>query len=407
MPTNPPTESTIPMTDDSDIQHLKKQMDQYTSNLRHFENQAAKFGGESNVPIYLMNDLHETRQMLDQLTMQLGKLGVTVAPVASTFQLPSSMEHYNPEQTLRECQEYILDNLETLIDNPSRSLLSRAKHRVHTTFRMLDSERKGILLQFLYDEQLIGYESSGEVQNAILSLESADLRGINANGRYLNGCDLTRAHCHIGQFNGTSMKNATLRNTLCKGASFSEANLIKSFLANSNFSKSDFQNANLSDANLSDANLSDANLSDANLSDANLSDANLRKANLVDAKMTDSNLANANLSDANLSDAQLTRSDLSGAELSFANLTGIIAIGTSFNRASLSGVNFSRAILIGASFVSSRIYSAKFNNAYLDGATFISSDINEVDFLDSNLTHDQLKEASSYQEVILPFHLPD
>lgn len=294
------------MTDSSHIQHLKAQLKQYTTNLRHLETQAAKFGGESNVPLYLMNDLRATRQSLDQLASQLRKLGVSIAPVTSTFQLPTTIESYNPEQTLRECQEYILDNLETLFDNPSRAFLSRIKHRVHTTFRMLDGERKGILLKFLYDERLIGYDDPTimeESSTSLISLESADLRGIQATHLSLNGCNLARAHCQDGNFSASELYRINLYKAVCQDTIFSGAAMC-------------------------DSNLRNTDLSNSILASADLAYADLRGAKLEDAILTSTNLIFAGLDTANLTGAILTSADLSGARFA----------GTIFNNTNLTNV---------------------------------------------------------------------
>lgn len=96
-----------------------------------------------------------------------------------------------------------------------------------------------------------------------------------------------------------------------------QGNLSKAHLSQVNLSK-----ANLSEANLFRANLRFTQLSEANLFDADLSLANLSGADLSQANLYDGNLSGANLSLANLSGADFSGADLSGADLTLANLFG-------------------------------------------------------------------------------------
>ena len=277
------------MTDAAHIQHLKALREQNITNLRHLETQAALHGGESNIPIYLMNQLRQTLQTLNQLTAQLRKLGVTVPTTTTTMELPTTTEPYNPEQTLLECQEYILDNLDALLNTPPRALLSRVKHRIHTTFRNLDGERKGILLKFLYDEHLIGYhDENRSVLPAIISLEMADLRGMQVNKYYLAGCNLQRTQCHDAQCMGTNF-----RGSLLDQSSWDRANLIYANMSEAAVTGARFYKATLTGAVLHGTNLSVAKLDGADLSDAGLHGANLTLAYLSDAILTQEQLAQA------------------------------------------------------------------------------------------------------------------
>jgi uncharacterized protein YjbI with pentapeptide repeats len=123
--------------------------------------------------------------------------------------------------------------------NQDDAVWAMARARTLAVLRSLDGNRKGQIVMFLHEADLIGKvvrEESGERQviEAIIDLRAADLGsawldGANLSGVYLSGADLRSAW--------------------------------------------------LSDANLSDANLRGANLN-ADLSGANLSDADLRSAKL-------------------------------------------------------------------------------------------------------------------------------
>lgn len=137
--------------------------------------------------------------------------------------------------------------LQAYIDNMSELLLEKklrysqskdevrniARVRTVTTLSRLDSERKGRVLHFLYESELI---MKG---NKIVDLSYADL---------------------------------------------SNANLVQFDKSGADLSGTDLSGANLSGAKLIGTNLSGANLSRANLQGANLSGADLSRANLQGAK---------------------------------------------------------------------------------------------------------------------------
>ncbi len=154
-----------------------------------------------------------------------------------------------------------------------------ARARTLTTLRQLAGSRKGTLLRFLYEADLI------ERDGAIIGLKAADLSGAD-----LRGADLS----------GANLSEADLR----------EAKLSGAILWGSNLTKAD-----LSEAELREANLRGAELQEANLSGADLSGAKLRGAKLSIAELVGAGLSGAKLWRADLSGADLSESDLSGAVL--------------------------------------------------------------------------------------------
>jgi hypothetical protein len=119
------------------------------------------------------------------------------------------------------------------------SLSTVARARTLTVLARLDSERKGNVVQFLYESGLLA-------KNRVV----VDLRGANLSQGNLRGVDLGEA-----KLTEADLTEAVLRYAI----------LIQ---------------ANLRDADLSYANLSHARLWDVDLSRADLSGANLWKANL-------------------------------------------------------------------------------------------------------------------------------
>ena len=83
-------------------------------------------------------------------------------------------------------------------------------------------------------------------------------------------------------------------------------------LRNANLSETNVSEANLSGADLSEANLTDADLSHANLSETNLSEANVSEANLAGADLSEADVSDADLSEAELNHAILSETTLSG-----------------------------------------------------------------------------------------------
>jgi hypothetical protein len=172
-------------------------------------------------------------------------------------------------------QSYIQDMTELLLDKglatagPSLPVRRIARSSTLTAVRQLDGDRKGILLQFLYESNLIrGFDP-------IISLRRADLRDASLSGVNLSGADLSDA----------DLSGANLRFTLLQGTVLSGANLRGADLRFALF---------LSHANLIGANLRGADLRSADLRGARLSSAYLERANLTSAEnWTNQQLAQA------------------------------------------------------------------------------------------------------------------
>jgi hypothetical protein len=144
-----------------------------------------------------------------------------------------------------------------------------ARVRTLTTLRELDGFRKGMVIKFLYEADLIAKNKP------IIDLADTDLSG---------------------------------------------AELNRSNLRNVNLSGADMSKANLSEANLEDACLRGTNLSRANLSSASLKDADLSGASLMEASLRGADLSEANLDGANLSGADLSRAVLKGTKITSVQL---------------------------------------------------------------------------------------
>ena len=219
---------------------------------------------------------------------------------------------------------------------PEHEVRQLARARTFAALRELDGKRKGLLLRFLHESNLI------LKHRASIDLQGADFRGADLNGAILDSVslravDLSGANLAIVNLNGADLRKADLSGADLSGSDLratelNEANLTRALLSvadlrEGNLSGADLIGANLAGADLQGTNLSGANLSGANLRGANLTGANLSKANLHVIELSGANLSHAdlreaNLKDATLSEADLGKTDLTGAQLKRADLRG-------------------------------------------------------------------------------------
>jgi uncharacterized protein YjbI with pentapeptide repeats len=189
-----------------------------------------------------------------------------------------------------------------------------ARARTLATVRQLDGERKGLLLQFLVESQLLGYSiecSSAYLPECALPaihMWGADLRGTKISDTILYSANLTEANLSGSELIRIKFGDAILTGTDLTGANLSGTELFRA----------NFTGANLTDTHLTGANFTGANLTDANLSGANLGPdryipygANLRNANLKGVKgWTNEQLAQAiSLIGATLPDGTLIKTE--------------------------------------------------------------------------------------------------
>jgi uncharacterized protein YjbI with pentapeptide repeats len=162
----------------------------------------------------------------------------------------------NKERPLRRAQPG--DDLSVVARARTLTVLTKLEKK-----RTLDKERKGSVVQFLYESGLIAKD------RRILDLSKADLFMAD-----LRRAKLSEANLH--------------------GVYLIKANLIQADLVKADLSGAYLIEADLIRADLSGANLSNAWLRHANLSEANLSNARLRHANLSSATgLTDEQIAAA------------------------------------------------------------------------------------------------------------------
>jgi uncharacterized protein YjbI with pentapeptide repeats len=154
---------------------------------------------------------------------------------------------------------------------PKSEVRDIARARTLTALRSLDGERKDVLLQFLYESDLVN-------RKAIIDLNKADLRWALLRGALLLRANLSWAILGEADLHGAILGEADLR-----GADLSKAILRWT----------DLLKADLFRADLRWADLRWADLRWADLRKANLTGADLREADLTGAKVTEEQLAQA------------------------------------------------------------------------------------------------------------------
>jgi len=231
-------------------------------------------------------------------TIGLGLLQLRIADVQhQQDQQSANLQHVRDQQSALVQQVAILqtyiDNIQDLLLNhnllgskPTDDVAILARARTLAALQGLDPERKGLLVQFIYEARLIGFvDSTGKAHGQIIDLHNANLHNANLSGANLFGANLFGV------------------------------NLIS---------------ANLSSADLSDIDLTAADLSDADLSDADLIGANLLNANFIGTDLIGAHLLNATLTGDNLRGAQnLTQQELDQV---YSCKNAILPLGLTCNR---------------------------------------------------------------------------
>jgi uncharacterized protein YjbI with pentapeptide repeats len=248
-----------------------------------------------------------------------------------------------------------------------------ARARTLTVLRGLDGDRKGQVVRFLHEADLIGKleAEKRQVIEAIINLGDANLSGANLSHANLSGANLIGADpkrttliaAHLWR---TDPRDVNLYHDMY------HANLSGANLRFANLRFANLLGANLSHANLSGANLIGADLSFTNLSHADLSFADLRSTNprsgLLGANLSGANLRFTNLSGANLRGVNLSHADLSRADLRGANLYDGSMHPPNLSRADLSGTNLSRADLRDANLSGANLRGTNLSGTNLSGA---------------------------------------
>ena len=169
-----------------------------------------------------------------------------------------------------------------------------ARIRTLTVLRGLDANRKGLILLFLKESELID-------RKAIIDLSGADFNGaylVSANLRRIN---MNRANLRAAKLQGANLSGAYINNTDLQGAHLVRADFTEANLNGANFRKAHLRRADFTEAGLRGADFFGADLRGVDFSGADLSFADLEAANVLGAEFS-----GAILNGAELSEAQLT-----------------------------------------------------------------------------------------------------
>ncbi len=223
-------------------------------------------------------------QLFGVLAIPLVVVGATI--VWGIFQAQNSLD----QQRADTLQSYI-DNIQDLLLNHNllgdtplpkndtdkvtiKEVQELARSRTLTALNRLDPDRKVLLVQFLFEAQLISYKDIlANIQQTIIDLAGVDLTSTNFTNANLIGANLSCANPDA-EFTYTQDKTCVNLG----GANFQVVPLENANLSNDNLSRADLSYAQLDKANLSNTLLDGANLRDTVLDGVDLSRADLRNA---------------------------------------------------------------------------------------------------------------------------------
>jgi uncharacterized protein YjbI with pentapeptide repeats len=140
-----------------------------------------------------------------------------------------------------------------LTENPSRQTKTIARTRINLVLNNLNGNRKGQVLQYLYESDLIDI-------NPKLKLLGANLRNAILDEIVLGKSEIKGAY-----FNQASIQNANLNEAVLVGCNFTRANFSKSLVTGVDLSYTDLTKAKLKFMDLTSVNFEGANLTGANL----------------------------------------------------------------------------------------------------------------------------------------------
>jgi hypothetical protein len=196
-----------------------------------------------------------------------GKRAKLEREIATDRQQEAALQSY-----LDRMAELLLQ--EKLRTNDNEEARDVARTLTLTVFRGLDSNRKGMVLRFLYEAELV---CRGK---PIVCLKGADLRGAD-----LHGIDLSQANLYSANLFDADLSDSDLSGVIFNDATLFNVNLSGVDLRGAYLNEADLQSSNLVGANLSGAHLNGTNFCSSNLTDARLDNACLTGANLKGAKV--------------------------------------------------------------------------------------------------------------------------
>jgi uncharacterized protein YjbI with pentapeptide repeats len=140
-----------------------------------------------------------------------------------------------------------------LAGNPDQKRLAIAKTRINMALSQLDGSRKGQILQFLYESDLID------------KTPKFKLRGANFNNAVLDNIVLGEAEIRSAHFEDASLINANLNGIILNSCNFTNADLTGSQVDNTDFGYTNLTNSRLLNMDLTSVDFEGADLTNADL----------------------------------------------------------------------------------------------------------------------------------------------
>jgi hypothetical protein len=170
----------------------------------------------------------------------------TKLQVEADRQMQEALENYFDKMT-----ELIIDKL-----HENKEAKSIIRTRTLGLMRILDGNRKGQALQFIYELGLIYI-------NPVLNLNGVDLNNADLSPAKLNNVEIRGAFVNNANFKKANLSNAVLCGSHLIGADFSDAILVNTNFEQADLSKAIFNNADFKNSILDSANFNEADLSKA------------------------------------------------------------------------------------------------------------------------------------------------
>lgn len=133
-----------------------------------------------------------------------------------------------------------------------------ARTRINLAFGSLNAERKGQVLQFLFESGLIDIKpkinlNGSNIKNAIL--DGIVLSRVEIRGAYMNNSSIKDSNLNESTFTSCDFTNADLSGSLTNNLDLSYTNLTGAKLKNMDLTSINFEGADLTNADLRESNI--------------------------------------------------------------------------------------------------------------------------------------------------------
>ena len=282
-----------------------------------------------------------------------------------------------------------------------------ARAKTLAVLKSLDGKRKGFVLIFLHNANLI---KSGD---PVINLESADFSGLELENTELqdlflgkvdfSNARLTGVHFSEVNFDGTIFKNADLsngvfKNIIYRSTIFENSNLSGVSISNTSMSKSCITNTNLTNSIWQECIFDSCNFSQINSMGLKFDNLIFKSQTFDKVMIRKSSFNRVDFSNNNLSTVDFSYSDFFMSSFSKANLYDVI-----FDDSRQAGTNFSNSILIRVSFRNAIVHFDKRigDEEQIPDANFTEVTVKDVRNSGANFTTVQLEQIAS-KEVLYP-----